>query len=142
MSNLKTTFIQKALAQYMQDVTAVMKVAAQRANVGVTDEAIKSLSYEALELGDGGKASLSFLEYLRFVDMGVGRAHPLGGLKTMRVTLQASKKTGLAQVKDNVRKPKKIYSKLAYSKLGWLQNKLLYGYTKETIEQLKSEMQN
>lgn len=139
--DLKTTFIQKALAQYMQDVIVTMKIAAARAKVGVTDEAIRSLSYQAMQLGtEGGTASLSFKEYLRMVDMGAGRGHPLGGLSSMSVTLQASNRTGLVQVKDKVRKPKKIYSKIAYGKLTWLQNQLLYGYTEETIASLKKEM--
>ncbi len=126
----------------MQDVIAAMKIAAKRAGVGVTNEAIESLSYEALQLDSGGKATLSFLDYLRYVDMGVGRAHPLGGLKAMRVALQSRQQEGLALVKDRVRKPKKIYSKIAYGKLTWLENKLLHGYTDETIATLKSELEN
>ena len=143
MSDLKATFVQKVLAQYMQDVMATMKVAADRAGVGVTDEAIKSLAYTAVMNGaQGGIANLSFQQALRFVDMGAGRGHPLGGLKSTRVTLLAQKKSGLIKVKDNVRKPKKIYSKIAYGKLTWLQNNLLYGYTEEVIEALKKEMQS
>lgn len=139
--DLKTTFIQRSLAQYMEDVIASMKAAAKRTGVGVTNEGIASLSYEALELGDGGKATLSFNEYLRFVDMGAGRAHPLGGLRAMRVTLQSRNQEGLALVKDKVRKPKKIYSKIVYGKLTWLENKLLHGYTEETVAALKAEME-
>ena len=86
-------------------------------------------------------ANLSFREYLRYVDMGVGKGHPLGGLATMKVTLQASRREGLSLVKDTVRRPKKIYSKAAYGKLTYLQNKLLHGYTEETIAMLKKEMQ-
>jgi hypothetical protein len=126
----------------MQEVIKGMQQAARRANVGVTDEAIKSLSYDALQQGAGGLANLSFKEYLRMVDMGAGRAHPLGGLTGMRVSLQSRRQEGIAQAKDNVRKPKKVYSKQAYGKLTWLQNKLLHGYTEQTIETLKQEMQN
>jgi hypothetical protein len=43
-------------------------------------------------------------------------------------------------VKDKGRKPKKFYSKLVYGKLTWLQNKLLYGYTEETIAMLKKNI--
>lgn len=119
-----------------------MKAAAKRAGVGVTDQGIESISYEALQLGEGGATgNLSFNEYLRFVDMGVGRAHPLGGLRSMRVTLQSRHQEGLALVKDKVRKPKKIYSKIAYGKLTWLENKLLHGYTEETVALLKAEIE-
>jgi hypothetical protein len=138
--DLKTTFIQKSLSEYMERVIYTMRIAAQRAKVGVTDDAIKSLSYSAMQLGQGGTASLSFQNVLRFVDMGVGRAHPLGGLASMRVTLQASNRTGIIQKKDKGRKPKKIYSKIAYGNLTWLENNLLYGYTQETIDALKKEL--
>lgn len=140
--DLKTTFIQKSLAEYMQRVTAAMRIYAQRMKIGVTDEGIKSLSYRAIGEANGGHATLSFKEYLRMVDMGAGRGHPLGGLTTMRQTLQASDKTGFVSVKDKTRKPKKFYSKTAYGNLTWLQNQLLYGYTEETIAMLKKEMQN
>jgi hypothetical protein len=143
MSDLKATFIQRSLSQYMEEVTAAMRVAAQRAKVGVTNDAIRSLSYQALQHGStGGGATLSFHEYLRMVDMGAGRGHPLGGLASMRATLQASHHTGFIQVKDKARKPKKIYSRVAYGKLTWLQNQLLYGYTEETIASLKSEFKS
>lgn len=124
----------------MQDVKATMKIAAQRAGVGVTNQAIESLAYDATQIGDGAVANLSFENVLRFVDMGVGRAHPLGGLRSTKVTLLSENKTGLIQVKDKVRKPKKIYSKIAYGKLTWLENQLLHGYTEETIAQLKQEL--
>ena len=139
MIDLKTTFIQRNLAAYMEQVQEAMKRAADRAGVGVTGDGINSISYEALQQGAGGAAKLSFYEYLRFVDMGVGRGHPLGGLQSMKVTLAASRKVGYMQVKDRVRKPKKIYSKTAYGKLGWLYGKLLYGYTEETVAALKAE---
>lgn len=139
--SLKATFVQKSLANYMEDVIATMKIAAARAKVGVTDEAIKSLAYKAFQEGaQGGHASLSFKEYLRMVDMGAGRGHPLGGLAATTINLQASNRKGLAQVKDKGRKPKKIYSKIAYGKLTHLQNQLLYGYTEETVAMLKAEM--
>lgn len=138
--DLKLTFIQQILAQYMQECTAAIAAAAARAGVGVTGDAIASLSYEALQQDGGAVAKLSFKEYLRMVDMGVGRGHPLGGLKTMSVALRASNKTGLVQVKDHTRKKKPVYSKTVYGKLGWLQGKLLYGYTEETIAMLKQQL--
>jgi hypothetical protein len=139
MDAIKTTFIIQCLSDYMISVMASMRTAAKREGVGVTNEAIESLSYEVLQRGAGAFANLSFENVLRFVDMGVGRGHPLGGLKAVTVELQSRKEKGLAQVKG--RKPKKIYSKIAYGKLTWLQNKLLYGYTEETIAMIKATMQ-
>jgi len=118
-----------------------MQVAAKRAGIGVTGEGLQSLAYQVAQSGEGAVSKLSFHEYLRMVDMGAGRGHPLGGLKSTLVTLQASNKSGFAQTKDNVRKPKTfLYSKTAYGNLTGLQNELLYGYTEEAIATLKEEL--
>jgi len=140
--DLKMTFQLQCLQEYNASVIATMKILAKRLGIGVTDDAINSLAYRAYQRGAGASSQLSFLQYLRMVDMGVGRGHPLGGLRSTRINLQASKGGGLAQVKDNIRKPKKIYSKVAYGKLTYLQNKLLHGYTEEAIAMLKQQMQN
>lgn len=139
--DLKQTFIVQCLTEYMESSKAAMIAAAARMKVHVTGEGIKSIAYTAMQLQAGGTASLTFKEYLRMVDMGAGRGHPLGGLTTVRKTLQASRRQGLAQVKDKVRKPKKMYSKIVYSNLSHLQGRLLYGYTEETIAMLKNQMQ-
>jgi hypothetical protein len=139
--DLKLTFIQQSLSQYMQSVMEGMRIAAQRNKVGVTEDGIHSLAYQVAQQGEGAVANLSFKEYLRMVDMGAGRGHPLGGLSSMRVALQSTNKTGFAQVKDKGRKPKKIYATIAYGKLTWLENKLLHGYTEETIALLKNQLQ-
>lgn len=142
MSDLKQTFITKCLAEYNQDVIAAMKAHAKRNNIGVTHEAVQSLAYKTFQQGQGAYSNLSFLEYLRMVDMGAGRGHPLGGLKGVTVELQSRRQKGLALVKDNIRKPAKIYSKIAYGKLNHLYGKLMHGYTEETITMLKAELQN
>lgn len=141
MASIKTTFVTKSLADYNERSIAQMKAAAKRMGIGVTNEGLQSLAYQAYSQSEGGASSkLSLREYLRMVDMGAGRAHPLGGLQATAVTLQASNRSGLAQVKDKVRRPKKFYSKTVYGNLGILMNDLLYGYTEETIAQLKAEM--
>lgn len=139
--DLKLTFMQQVLAQYHNDGIEAMQFAMKRMKIGVTSEAYNSFSYNVLMQGASATSNLSFREYLRMVDMGVGRAHPLGGLTTMRVTLQAQQKAGDVIVKNKVRKPKKVYSRIMYGKLTWLNNKLLYGYTEETVAMLKANMQ-
>lgn len=134
--DIKLTFIQRALAEYMQRVEAAMKSAGQKNKID-----INSLSYKILQNGGGALGQLSFNDYLRFVDMGVGRGHPLGGLAATSVALQSRNKEGLALVKDKTRKPKKIYAKPAYGELGHLYGKLLYGFTEETIAMLKAELE-
>lgn len=140
---MKQAFISRALNTFNTRVIAQMQIAAKRAGIGVTGEGLQSLAYQVAASGEGAISKLSFKEYLRMVDMGAGRGHPLGGLKSTLVTLQASNKSGFAQTKDNVRKPKTfLYGKIAYGNLTGLQNELLYGYTEEAIAALKEEMQN
>ena len=131
-----------ALAEYNERVINGIKIMAARLGIGVTNDAINSLAYQTIINNSGSAISqLSFAEYLRFVDMGVGRGHPLGGLKSMSITL-ANKRKGYAQTKDNTRKPKKVYSKVASGNLTWLENKLMYGYTEATIEGIKEQINN
>ena len=138
---IKQAFITKAVNNYHERVIARMRAVAKRAGIGITNEGIDSLAYQTAAAGNGVASRLSFREYLRFVDMGAGRGHPLGGLKSTLVTLQASNKSGFAQKKDNTRKPKTfLYSKVAYGNLTGLQNELLYGYSEEAIELLKKEL--
>jgi hypothetical protein len=138
--DLKTTFMQKAVREYMESVREGMRRAGARLKVNDTGDALATISYAAAISGPADvSASLSFKEYLRFVDMGVGKGRPLGGLKEVRQTLQASNNVGV--VLKSTRKPKKVYSKVAYGNLTWLENKLLYGLTEETIAALKAELE-
>jgi hypothetical protein len=140
MDGLKQTFIMKCLNDYMNDVIETMRQAAKRIGIDPSGDALSSLSYVAAKDGNGAVANLSFKEYLRFVDMGVGRGHPLGGMASMKITLLSQKKSGSILVADRKRKPKKIYSKTAYGKLTWLENQLLYGFSEETKALLQQNM--
>jgi hypothetical protein len=139
--DLKQAFLSKAVAAYHVKLIATIKAICQRAGIGVTNDAVNSMAYKMAASGSGVASQLSFKEYLRMVDMGVGRGHPLGGLRATVVTLQSRNKSGLAQIKDRVRKPKTfIYSKTAYGQLNGLINDLLFGYTEEAIAILKTEL--
>lgn len=140
MSAIKETFIRRALEDYFRTVETAMRREATRLKVGVTGEGIRSLSHKVLQQKGGAMGTLSFYNYLRFVDMGASRGHPLGGLEAMKVKLEASNTEGYAKVKRKGRKRKKIYAKPAYGQLGHLYGKLLYGFTKETMEMLKTEL--
>lgn len=139
---LKTAFILQSLNRFNTEAIELMRNAMKRSGVGVSNEGYDSLAYKTFQSGQGAYSNLSFKEYLRFVDMGAGRGHPLGGLTSVTVALQASKKKGLAQVADRIRKPKKIYAKIVYGRLPYLHGRLLYGYTEEAIALLKNELQN
>ncbi len=140
--NLMQPFIIKCLNDYMSNLEDTMRITAKRLGVGVTGEAINSLSYVTAAAGNGAVSRLSFKQYLRFVDMGVSKGHPLGGMTSMKVTLLSQKKTGDVHLNKNGKKPKKIYSKPAYGKLNWLENQLLYGYSEETKALLHAELTN
>jgi hypothetical protein len=140
MTDLKQQFIARALVTFNTRVVAQIRIAAKRAGVGVTNDAVNSLAFKVFQNGVGAGSTLSFKEYLRMVDMGAGRGHPLGGLKLISISLKAQNKIGFSQVKDNIRKPKKIYSKIAYGNLTGLTNELLYGYTEQAIATLKEEL--
>ena len=142
MADVKTNFIAKCLAEFNQRCISSITAAAIRAGVGVSGAGIKSLAYEMATSNGSGISHLKFHEYLRFVDMGVGRGHKLGQLIGKDIELQAQNKKGIALVKDNRRKAKKIYSRNVYGNLNGLQNDLLYGYTEEAIALIKNELKN
>lgn len=139
--DVKQTFIVRALTEYNERTTRAMKVLAQKLKVNATGEGVKSIAYTVATSGSGAVSNLSFKEYLRFVDMGVGRGHPLGGLTQTKVTLQAQNKSGLAFKKDTTFRAKKMYSKPAYGNLTILNNQLLYGLNEEVKENIIKELQ-
>ncbi len=139
--DLKLTFQQQILTQYMQEVRDGMAVLIKRYAAIETGDLLNSLAYTALMEGSSSRGSLSFKEYGRMIDMGVGRGNPLGGLKATKVSLQSKKYEGEALIKKQ-RKRQVVYSRMAYGKLTWLSNKLLYGYTEETIALLKQNIQD
>lgn len=140
--DLKQDFILYALKEYFNMVIVALRQQYNKYKIGESGDGFNSFSASTQMLGAGAMGGLSFNEYLRFIDMGVGRAHPLGGLTNTKVTLEFHGKTGFATEQNKTRKPKKFYSKTAYGKLNWLEGKLLYGYTEETIAMLKNNLQN
>lgn len=138
--DLKHTFILKAVQDYIQVCERTFEVLLSRMKVDDTGALRRSFRNEARAVGSGATGELIFKEYGRFVDMGVGRGQPLGALKATEVALLSRNLEGKALVKKRDRKPKKFYSPIIYGKLTYLQNRLLYGYTEETIAMLKKEI--
>lgn len=136
--DLKQTFILKAVQEYLVEVQAAMYILIIRKKAVDTQALLDSINGRSRANGGGATGELIFREYGRFVDMGVGRAHPLGGLKSTTVNLQSRRQAGRVFAKNNLRKPKKIYATAAYGRLVYLQNKLLYGYTEAAIASLKN----
>lgn len=136
--DLKQTFILQNVQQYLRDVKSIMEISIARKKAIDTAELLKSITSRARANGGGATGELLFKEYGRMVDMGAGRGHPLGGLKATTVNLQSRKQSGKVFVKDNTRKPKKIYASVAYGRLIYLSNRLLYGYTEAAIAALQN----
>lgn len=143
MDPIKLTFQQNALLQYLAEVKQAMQIAVRRTRSVKTEALLNSIAYQALKQVNASIGKLSFKEYGRFLDMGVGRGHPLGGIKTTTLTLASTGRTGIAQInKKNTIPRRKIYSPIAYGKLNWLMGKLAHGYTEEAIDQIKKQMTN
>lgn len=136
--DLKQTFILQNVQDYLRDVKSFMEISIARKKAIDTEALLKSVVGRARANGGGATGELLFKEHGRMLDMGVGRGHPLGGLKTTTVNLQSRKQSGKVFVKDNIRKPKKIYASVAYGRLIYLQNRLLYGYTEAAIAALQN----
>lgn len=141
MSDLKQIYIERALAEYMRSVQGTMElVLAKRAND--TGDLKNSISSQVSKLTTaGGTAELKFKDYGRFIDMGVGKGHPIGAAAKNRDMVVLATNGKIRNAKP-VRKPVKFYSKIAYGKLNGLMQDLLYRLTEETLEKLKNELQN
>lgn len=131
MQDIKLAFMQKTLLNYFPDVIKAMGQAIEQKNAIDTNKLRESLRYTVQQLGNSSvQGSLSFDEVGRFLDMGVNKNNPLGGVKEIGNTLKA--RSGM--------KPRKIYASIAYGKLNGLMGELLFGLSDETIQTLKQEL--
>lgn len=137
---IKQAFIQQSLQDYQRRVVQRMRQAVTQRKAKKTGDLKNSITGSASATGNSGTASIKFKEYGRFVDMGVGRGHPLGGMAALQQNLILAS-GGEKRNAKSPRKAKKIYSKVAYGQLGTLMSDLAYGYTQETINQIKSQLQ-
>jgi hypothetical protein len=142
-SSIKLTFIQRAVERYAKDVIVAMDRKMQKLKTIDTSELRNSLNSQLTDDGSGNVVGkLLFLEYGRFIDMGVGRGHPVGG-NTMELQNRILASDGTDRFKKNgPRKAKKIYSPIAYGKLNGLIEDLAYGFTQETIQSIKQELES
>lgn len=124
-TDIKLSFIHRCVKQYVEDVVVAMDRTIRKNGVIQSGALQRSLS----EAADENVGKLIFLEYGRFVDMGVGR-----GKRLADVAADTSK------LGKKARKRKKIYSPIAYGKLNGLMGDLMYGLTEETIAQIKNEL--
>ncbi len=136
MQELKLQFIQEALRDYMTEVISAMRKRIDKFDAKDSLRLLHSISYDVYQQYAEGEGKLSFAEWGRFIDMGVGKSHPLAGIEEMAGFMGAYSK------KDKIRKPKKIYSPVVYGKLNGLIGDLAFGFTEETIHRLKAALTN
>lgn len=133
--DIKQAFVKKALDDYMLEVEQAMTKRITQYKAVKSGSLKNSPRHTVSDNGAGGTAKLYFVEYGRFIDMGVNKFNPLGGAKAISGALREKSE------ENKGIKPKKIYSKVAYGKLNGLIGDLLYGYTEETISMLKNTLQ-
>lgn len=134
---MKLSFIRKALNDYMLAVESAMERSIQQAKAVDSGQLLNSLKHKIYQQYADGNGNLSFAEWGRYLDIGVGRGHPLGGLKNLSEYLTAK-----SNKRNRKRKPKKIYSPIVYGHLNGLIGDLSYGFTEETVARLKAEMES
>ena len=130
----------RCLTDYLREVKETMPEAGKNAGMDPNGKGLQSVRYAVSESGDGVVGQIYFHEYLRHVDMGVGRGRPLGSLTTITARPRSAK-AGRVFVKDRTYKPKKIYARIAYGKLNWLEGRLMYGLIDEVVAELKSQIE-
>lgn len=133
--DIKLLFVAEALNEYMKNVTDAMRESIRFYKARDTDALLRSLSYKVYQQNAQGNANLNFAEWGRFLDMGARRGHPLGGAKA---TSKILNKNGKKVIPN---KPRKLYSPIAYGQLNGLIGQLAYGFTEETINRLKQNLQ-
>lgn len=134
MDQNKIEFVHDELMHWAEWIEKKLKEKFVTMKIGVTDELLKSLSFEVLESAglNDGQYKLSFLEYGRFLDMGVGSLSK----ETISGNREAFKKAS----DTKIRRPKKWYGKTAYGGLNRLINSLVNGYQEEIVQTVKSQL--
>lgn len=111
------------LKDWAKNTDALIKQELQKQGVGVTDELLRSISYQV----SGSVYSLSFQDYGRFRDMGVGRP---------RIESAAGNSAAYKE-----RKKARWYSKTVYKRIyGSLIAQVVAGYREELVKTTKGEI--
>lgn len=130
MDQSKNDFIQYELQEWAKEVEAALQKSFSVKNIGVTDDLLRSLSYQVFNASgkNQGQYKLSFLEYGRMVDMNVGKGRKIETIKSNRRIIKGSR-------------DKKFYSKTTYGKLGRLIGNLVNNYQEQAIQTIKENLQ-
>ena len=129
----KLDFIAKQLPDWAKITDQLIRAELVKNKVGITDELLRSISYRIVNASseDDGKYLLSFLQYGRFRDMGVGRESKIESIKGNADVLKAGKG----------RKKVRFYSKIVYKRVyGALIARLVAGYREQVITDAKGNL--
>lgn len=111
------------LRDWAKNTDAIIKQELQKQGVGVSEDLLRSIAYQV----SGSTYSLSFQEYGRFRDMGVGRP---------RIESSSGNNTAYKE-----RKKARWYSKTVYKRIyGSLIKQIVAGYREELIRNTKGEI--
>lgn len=124
----KIDFIQHELTMWGKAVFERLEKQLQKLNINVTQELLHSLSYKviAATAAHNGIFSLTFKEYGRMVDMGVGRGRKIESIKSNGQLL-----------KNKGRKAKKWYSKTTYGMINGLIDRITWNYQEQVAYSTK-----
>jgi hypothetical protein len=131
----KKQFIYDALTEWAPWIHGRLLSEFSKMDIGVTEELLHSLGYKVFTQSglDGGKYELSFLEYGRMLDMGVGR----GVSSSIAANARAYRKAS----DHKIRQAKKWYSKTTYGGLNRLIRMVIDGYQPAIINTIKTPME-
>lgn len=138
-SDIKLTFIQRAVERYADDVVAAMDRSITKRKVVDTGDLKSSLANTVQATEKGAIGKILFNRYGRYVDMGVGRGNKLGtGVEALQNAILSSQ--GADRKKRGI-KPRKFYSPIAYGKLNGLIEDIAYGLHDETVQAIRAELE-
>lgn len=106
----------EVLAEWGRRTDLVLRAEIGKLGIGVTEELLASVRYRVFQEAAGAGYDLSFLDYGRFVDMGVGRGHGMDA----KIERQKTNAALIRSQRKKERKPKKWYSRAFYGRLNTL----------------------
>ena len=141
MDTIKLAFIDKMLNRYGSEVgTAMRRAIRQQVDPNSSGSLKNNISHRVFTNANTSTMELSFPIQGRYIDMGVGKGHPIGSKNLVQKAIKG--KSGRTLKAKIGRKRQKVYAAVAYGKLGGLVGDLAYGLTQETINTIKEELKN
>jgi hypothetical protein len=142
MSNeeYKLPFMLQVTKEYFARVESQMNRAIIKTKSIETGQLKDSVDSTTTQQSAKVSGSLLFAPQGRFLDMGVGRGHGRSSrIQHLQNAIIGS--GGTKRTAPKTRKARAVYAKIAYGNLNGLMGDLLYGFTEETINTIKNNIQ-